>query len=149
MDWSPTKPTFCDGHRVNESRAILIVDLAYGDCGKGTIADFLARHTSAHAVVRFNGGPQAAHHVVTPDGRHHAFARFGSGAFIPGVRTFLSRFMLIEPYALLNEANQLRAPVAITSDGPTRERKTGRANTVHLRKNLTQRRRDAEKKWMT
>jgi len=84
-----------------------IVDLAYGDCGKGTIADFLTRQTGAHTIVRFNGGPQAAHHVVTSDGRQHAFSQFGSGSFIPGTRTLLSRFILIEPYALLNEANHL------------------------------------------
>jgi adenylosuccinate synthase len=92
---------------VSHPHAILIIDLAFGDCGKGTIVDFLARQTSAHTVVRFNGGPQAAHNVITPGGRHHTFAQFGSATFLPGVRTLLSRFMLIEPYALLNEAAHL------------------------------------------
>jgi adenylosuccinate synthase len=92
---------------VGASRAILVVDLAFGDCGKGTIVDFLARRTGAHTVVRFNGGPQAGHNVVTPDGRHHTFSQFGSATFIPGVETLLSRFMLIEPYALFNEARHL------------------------------------------
>src|SRR3954462_3394351 len=88
-------------------KAIIVVDLAFGDCGKGTIVDFLTRQYEAHTVVRFNGGPQAGHNVVTADGRHHTFAQFGSGSFVPGVRTLLSRFMLIEPYALLNEAAHL------------------------------------------
>src|SRR4051812_324807 len=89
--------------------AHLVVDLAYGDCGKGTIVDFLARRSPGDCtVVRFNGGPQAGHNVVTPDGRHHTFSQFGSGSFVPGVRTFLSRFMLIEPYALLKEAHHLQ-----------------------------------------
>jgi adenylosuccinate synthase len=88
-------------------RAILVVDLAFGDCGKGTIVDFLTRAQHAHTIVRFNGGPQAGHNVVTPDGRHHTFAQFGSGSFVPKVRTFLSRFMLLEPYALFNEARHL------------------------------------------
>ncbi len=87
--------------------AILVVDLAFGDCGKGTIIDYLTRLRNAHTVVRFNGGPQAAHNVVTPDGRHHTFAQFGSGSFVPGVRTLLSRFVMIEPYAMLNEAAHL------------------------------------------
>ena len=86
------------------NRPIAVVDLAYGDCGKGTIVDFLTRRCQATAVVRFNGGPQAGHNVVTPDGRHHTFSQFGSGSFFPGVKTVLSRFMLIEPYALLNES---------------------------------------------
>jgi adenylosuccinate synthase len=89
--------------------AITVVDLAYGDCGKGSIVDFLTRHHSAHTVIRFNGGPQAGHNVVTPDGRDHTFSQFASGTFIPATRTLLSRFMLIEPYALLNEAAHLSA----------------------------------------
>jgi adenylosuccinate synthase len=60
-------------------------------------------------VVRFNGGAQAAHNVVTPDGRHHTFAQFGSGTFTPGVRTHLSRFMLVDPLALAAEAAHLRS----------------------------------------
>ena len=87
--------------------AIIVIDLAFGDCGKGTIVDFLARRHAAHTVVRFNGGPQAGHNVFTPDGRHHTFSQFGSATFLPGVRTLLTRFMLIEPYALLREAAHL------------------------------------------
>jgi adenylosuccinate synthase len=87
--------------------ALLVVDLAFGDCGKGSIVDHLVRTRGAQTVVRFSGGPQAGHNVVTPDGRHHTFSQFGSGTFVPGVRTILSRFMLIEPYALLNEDKHL------------------------------------------
>jgi adenylosuccinate synthase len=58
-------------------------------------------------VVRFNGGAQAAHNVITPDGRHHTFSQFGSGTFTPGVRTHLSRYMIVEPLALAAEAAHL------------------------------------------
>ncbi len=92
---------------MSSARAIVVVDLAFGDCGKGTVVDHLVRELGAGVVVRFNGGPQAAHNVVTPDGRHHTFSQFGSGTFVPGVRTVLSRFVLVEPYALLNEATAL------------------------------------------
>src|SRR4051812_23862002 len=94
---------------MTKRRAFLVVDLAFGDCGKGTIVDFLARDCDAHTVVRFNGGPQAGHNVVTDDGRHHTFSQFGAGTFVPKVRTFLSQHMLVEPYALLNEAAHLSA----------------------------------------
>ena len=87
--------------------ATLVVGLAFGDCGKGTVVDHLVRRDGVRAVVRFNGGPQAAHTVVTDGGRHHTFSQFASGTFVPGVRTLLSRFVLIEPYALLNEAAAL------------------------------------------
>lgn len=90
-------------------QAKIVVDLGYGDAGKGTIIDYLTRHHNAHTVVRFNGGAQAAHNVITPDGKHHTFAQFGSGMFLPDVRTFLSRFMLVEPYAMFNEADHLHA----------------------------------------
>lgn len=88
-------------------RAFLVLGLAFGDCGKGSMVDFLCRYHKADLVVRYNGGPQAGHNVVTDDGRHHTFAQFGSGSFIPGCRTYLSRYMLIDPYAMINEADLL------------------------------------------
>ena len=89
--------------------AILIADLGYGDAGKGSIVDALTRACNARAVVRYNGGAQAAHNVVTPDGRQHTFAQFGSGAFLPGVKTHLSRYMILHPLAMLAEERHLRA----------------------------------------
>ena len=90
-------------------QAILVADLGYGDAGKGSIVDYLTRAHGAHTIVRYNGGAQAAHNVVTADGRHHTFAQFGSGSFVPGTRTYLSRCMLVDPLALLAEADHLRA----------------------------------------
>ncbi|MGC0418651.1 adenylosuccinate synthetase [Embleya sp. AB8] len=95
-------------------RHVAVVDLGFGDAGKGTTVDRLcargrAQGRPVHAVVRFNGGAQAAHNVVTDDGRHHTFAQFGAGTFTPGTRTHLSRFMLVDPLALAAEAEHLRA----------------------------------------
>jgi adenylosuccinate synthase len=90
-------------------RNFIVVDLGFGDSGKGTVVDRLCAQGSARTVVRFNGGAQAAHNVVTDDGRHHTFAQFGSGTFTPGVRTHLSRFMLVDPLALASEAAHLRS----------------------------------------
>ncbi len=92
-----------------EQRAILIADLGYGDAGKGSLVDYLTRTTHAHTVVRYNGGAQAAHNVITPDGRHHTFAQFGSGTFVPGTRTHLSRFMMVHPLAMLAEERHLQS----------------------------------------
>lgn len=91
-----------------ENQAILIADLGYGDAGKGSIVDYLTRVTHAHTVVRYNGGAQAAHNVITPDGRHHTFAQFGSGTFVPGTRTHLSRFTMLHPLAMLAEERHLK-----------------------------------------
>jgi adenylosuccinate synthase len=89
---------------------IIVTDLGYGDAGKGTIVDWLCSRPArrpVRSVIRFNGGAQAAHHVVTTDGRQHSFAQFGAGTFTPGVRTHLSRFFLVDPLALAAEAAHL------------------------------------------
>ena len=88
---------------------VVVADLGYGDSGKGTVVDWLCARRGKGTVVRFNGGAQAAHNVVTPDGRHHTFAQFGAGMFTPGVRTHLSRFVLVDPLALAAEAASLAA----------------------------------------
>jgi adenylosuccinate synthase len=85
----------------------VVVDLGFGDAGKGTVVDWLCASRPVHAVVRFNGGGQAAHTVVLPDGRRHTFAQFGSGTLRAGVRTHLSRFMVVDPLALVTEADHL------------------------------------------
>jgi adenylosuccinate synthase len=92
---------------MTERTATMVVDLGFGDAGKGTVVDFLARKGGVAAVVRFNGGSQAAHNVVTADGRHHTFSQFGSALFVPGVETYLSQHMLFDPEQIQIEAYEL------------------------------------------
>lgn len=86
---------------------VAVLGCGFGDEGKGAVVDALARARPRPLVVRFNGGPQAAHHVVAPDGHVHCFAQFGAGA-LAGARSCLARFMLVEPLALAREADALR-----------------------------------------
>lgn len=86
--------------------AEIVVGLGFGDEGKGTTIDWLARRHPARLVVRFNGGAQAGHHVVLPDGRHHCFSQFGSGTFA-GAETHLSRYMIVNPVSALSEEAHL------------------------------------------
>lgn len=100
-----------DGH-------VVVVGLGFGDEGKGAVVDALCAARPTTAVIRFNGGAQAAHNVVA-EGRHHTFSQFGAGTF-SGVPTHLSRFVLVEPFALATEARQLEAagvpnPLALLS----------------------------------
>ena len=88
-------------------RASIVVDLGFGDAGKGTVVDFLVRDRGARTVVRFNGGAQAGHNVVTADGAHHTFSQLGAGTFCPGVHTHLSRHVVVHPTALLVEAARI------------------------------------------
>src|SRR5512134_2487875 len=99
----------------------VVLGLGFGDEGKGSLVDWLARQArSPPLVVRWNGGPQAAHHVVTDDGRTFCFAQIGAGPFVPGARTHLGPEMAVDPYALRVEAEALaRAGVpdaAVTID---------------------------------
>lgn len=91
-----------------EGKVFLVAGLAFGDEGKGATVDFLARRHDAKLIVRYNGGPQAAHNVVTEDGRHHTFCQFGSGMFVSDVSTYLSRFMLVEPMSMVREEAAMR-----------------------------------------
>ncbi len=80
-----------------------VLGLGFGDCGKGHFVDALCRRWKARTVVRFNGGAQAGHNVVLPDGRHHTFSQFGSGTFVEGTRTLLADPVVVHPTALLVE----------------------------------------------
>jgi len=88
-------------------RAYIIVDLGFGDAGKGLLTDYLVRRYDAGLVIRYNGGAQAGHNVVTASGHHHTFSQFGSGTFIPRVKTYLSKNVVIHPTALLLEGDKL------------------------------------------
>ena len=93
-------------------QAFLTVDLGFGDAGKGSIVDFLTRTYGAHTVIRYNGGAQAGHRVVTPAGpgmmqQEHVFAQFGAGT-LAGAATHLSRFMLLDPLAMMAEEAHLQ-----------------------------------------
>jgi adenylosuccinate synthase len=90
---------------------LIVADLGYGDAGKGGVVDWLCSRpeNQVHTVVRYNGGAQAAHNVVTGDGRWHTFAQFGSGTLRGGTRTFLSRYMMVDPLAMVGEAEHLSA----------------------------------------
>ncbi len=84
---------------------IVIVGLGNGDETKGSIVDFLSAHFDINYVVRYNGGCQAAHNVYSGL-IHHIFSQFGSGT-LNNTKTILSKYMLIEPIRLLNEADVL------------------------------------------
>lgn len=90
--------------------AIIFSDLGFGDSGKGATIDHFARNLPVSMVIRYNGGAQAAHNVVTPEGIHHTFSQFGSATLAnPNVKTFLGPEMLVSIHKLEREAQQLEA----------------------------------------
>lgn len=92
-------------------KANVVVGLGFGDEGKGAIVDFLCRKFSKKVVVRFNGGSQAAHNVVSPNNVHHCFAQVGAGSLISEVKTYLSQFMYIDPLNIKSEIEVLQSKV--------------------------------------
>ena len=88
-------------------KAFVVVDLGFGDAGKGLLTDYLVRRHEAKLVVRFNGGAQAGHNVLDARGREHTFSQLGSGTFVPGVSTHLASPVVVHPTALLVEAERL------------------------------------------
>lgn len=85
--------------------ARVVIGANFGDEGKGLVTDYLCSQ-GAGMVVRFNGGAQAGHTVVTPDNERHVFRHVGSGTFC-GVPTFLSQFFVCNPILFFEERKQL------------------------------------------
>jgi adenylosuccinate synthase len=81
---------------------IAVIGAGFGDEGKGQMVDYIASRGDHDIVVRYNGGSQCGHTVVTPDGKRHIFSQIGSGA-IHNMPTHLSRFVYVNPVYLLRE----------------------------------------------
>lgn len=88
------------------SKATVVIGANYGDEGKGLMTDYLANKKNADLVVRFNGGAQAGHTVVTPHGDKHVFSHFGAGTFLQ-IPTFLSKYFICNPVIFGLEWNML------------------------------------------
>jgi adenylosuccinate synthase len=101
--------------------AVAVLGAQWGDEGKGKLAHLLAR--DANYCVRFNGGTNAGHRVVTsrvpalvgapseeaPTEAHEfKFHLIPSGALHEGCAGVLAHGMVIDPYALVQELNALR-----------------------------------------
>lgn len=96
-----------------------VIGANYGDEGKGRNVDAIVRTLGpGTVVVRSNGGAQAGHTVVAPDGRRHVFHHIGSGAYA-GAATHLSRFFVHHPMTFMAEHDELQAQgacVDVTAD---------------------------------
>lgn len=87
-------------------RLTAVIGANYGDEGKGLLTDYLCSASSRSLVVRFNGGSNAGHTVVTPSGKRHVFGHFGAGVFA-GAPTYLSRHFITNPLCWEKEAREL------------------------------------------
>lgn len=84
--------------------AVVVVDLSYGDAGKGCVVDFLASKMKSW-VVKCSGGHQCAHNVQA-EGRNHCFSQIGAGSF-SGAPTTLCGDFIFEPMSFRKERDNL------------------------------------------
>lgn len=87
--------------------AIVVVGGQWGDEGKGRATDQLGDRIDY--VVRYQGGNNAGHTIVTPDGEKFALHLLPSGVITPGVVTIIGNGVVVDPRALLEEIDGLTA----------------------------------------
>lgn len=88
----------------------IVIGANFGDEGKGLMTDYFCSIAPKHERVlnvRFNGGSQAGHTVVSPDGRRHIFGHFGSGSFLPNVATYFASDFIVNPIIFRREYEKL------------------------------------------
>src|SRR3954471_4283917 len=87
-------------------RNVAIIGTQWGDEGKGKIVDLLCE--SFDLVARYQGGHNAGHTVKFGD-KHFALRLIPSGILHPDKLCILGNGMVIDPEALLDEIEKLRA----------------------------------------
>lgn len=92
--------------------AQIIVGSGFGDEGKGLMTDYFCHFFKSYdpIVIRYNGGAQAGHTVVTPSNKRHVFSHFGSGSLL-NRPTFLSKEFIVNPILYLRERKIINTPV--------------------------------------
>ncbi|GGJ89470.1 adenylosuccinate synthetase [Pilimelia anulata] len=85
--------------------AIVLIGVQWGDEGKGKVTDLLGSRVDY--VVRYSGGNNAGHTVVTPDGQKYALHLMPSGALSPSATIVIGNGVVIDPKVLLAELDGL------------------------------------------
>jgi len=81
--------------------AIVLIGAQWGDEGKGKATDLLGDRVQW--VVRYQGGNNAGHTVVLPDGQNFALHLIPSGILTPGVTNVIGNGVVVDPRVLLDE----------------------------------------------
>ena len=93
--------------------AIVLIGAQWGDEGKGKATDLLGGQVQW--VVRYQGGNNAGHTVVLPDGQDFALKLIPSGILTPGVKNVIGNGVVVDPGALIDELTGLEARGVDTS----------------------------------
>jgi adenylosuccinate synthase len=93
--------------------AIVLIGAQWGDEGKGKATDLLGDRVQW--VVRYQGGNNAGHTVVLPDGQDFALHLIPSGILTPNVTNVIGNGVVVDPGVLLDELAGLEARDVDTS----------------------------------
>ncbi len=85
--------------------AIVLIGAQWGDEGKGKVTDLLGGQVGY--VVRYQGGNNAGHTVITPDGQKYALHLLPSGVLTPGCVPVIGNGVVVDPKVLLTEIDGL------------------------------------------
>ena len=89
------------------TKVSIVLDLGFGDSGKGVTVDYLAsRNPQESLVVRFSGGHQVGHTVQVGD-FIHTFSNFGAGT-LRGVPSYYTKYTTMFPPGILMEYPQIK-----------------------------------------
>ena len=91
--------------------AIVLIGAQWGDEGKGKATDLLGGR--AQWVVRYQGGNNAGHTVVLPNGENFALHLIPSGILTPGVTNVIGNGVVVDPGVLLEELTGSRTAASI------------------------------------
>lgn len=96
-------------------KATFVVGLQYGDEGKGKIVDRLAEVNDV--VVRGNGGANAGHTIVLPNGKSLALHQIPSGIAYKNTLNIIGNGCFVDPVKLIAEIKDAEAKgIKITQD---------------------------------
>src|SRR6266478_5822689 len=85
---------------------VAVIGAQWGDEGKGKIVDWLSAR--ADVVVRFQGGHNAGHTLVI-DGVTYKLSLLPSGVVRPGKLAIIGNGVVVDPWALVEEIEQIKA----------------------------------------
>jgi adenylosuccinate synthase len=93
---------------------MVLIGAQWGDEGKGKATDLYGERVQW--VVRYQGGNNAGHTVVRPDGQSFALHLVPSGILSPSVRNVIGNGVVIDPGVLLGEIADLESRGVDTSN---------------------------------
>jgi adenylosuccinate synthase len=85
--------------------ADIVVDLQYGDSGKGKVTHFLAKSGDYTHVLRYNGGANAGH-TIFHNGQKFITQQIPAGVFF-GVRSIIGSGCVVNPEQFFKEIDML------------------------------------------